>query len=69
MSPVAGDADLPPMQPDDSLTLQGFSLQREHLQHRVEGQSDEIDIQALLRWYYAELDTARVTDPKKPTEG
>jgi hypothetical protein len=54
------------MQPDDKLTVRGFSLQREHLEHRGDGNPDAVDIQALLRWYYAELDSARVADPARP---
>ncbi len=61
-------ADLCNMQPDDTLSLQGFSLQQEHLRHAADGHPDAIDIQSLLRWYYAELNAARVTDAHHPSE-
>ena len=50
-SPIYAD-----MQPDDTLSLRGFSLQQEHLRHAARRRDpDAIDIQALLRWYYAEM--------------
>jgi hypothetical protein len=56
------------MQPDDTLSLQGFSVQQDHL-HRVdEGDPDAIDIQALLRWYYAEMNSARITAARHPAD-
>ena len=57
-------ADLCNMQPDDTLSLHGFSLQQEHLRHAGDGGPDAIDIQALLRWYYGELNSARITEAR-----
>jgi hypothetical protein len=53
------------MKPDDALTLRGYSLQQEHLERASEGSLDTIDVQSLLRWYYAELDSVKITDPPK----
>jgi hypothetical protein len=64
MAGTGANADLCHMQPEDVLTVRGFSLQQEHLDDH-DG-PDEIDIQALLRWYYGELNRARVTENRKP---
>ena len=64
MAAACADADPSLMQPEDTLTVRGFSLQQDHLDDH-DG-PDEIDIQALLRWYYGELNRARVTENRKP---
>jgi hypothetical protein len=56
------------MQPHDTLSLQGFSVQQDHLGRDHEGDPDAIDIQALLRWYYAEMNAARVTGVRHPAD-
>lgn len=64
MARIGKHADLCHMQPEDLLTVRAFSLQQDHLSEH-DG-PDEIDIQALLRWYYGELNHARVTENRKP---